>query len=278
MKALDDLMHRCRHDSHTPTYADLVELRQQLAARVPNGVKVWVLVDKDGSPQTWHTPSFVGPETESMIDHLNRGFPEGAPFRSVMLAAATQPVSQHEQPAISAGKVLVPLRMNAEMERVAQEEGWSWADMLAAAEATTLEQDAIARGCEPEPEQQVVQGEPVMDVASTWWSLVMGAAAAIEDASNCLRDEDAKRSAIGSAKHYRERANALFTHPQPDRVALTDEQMREKFEELLEGSLFKRRADNSNEYWDGNVQDDWNLFRDAAKFAEAAHGIKGAQQ
>ena len=64
---------------------------------------------------------------------------------------------------------------------------------------------------------------------------------------------------------------------QPERVPLTDEQMREKFEELLEGSLFKRRADNPEDYWDGNVQDDWNLFRDAAKFAEAAHGI-GAEK
>ena len=56
--------------------------------------------------------------------------------------------------------------------------------------------------------------EPVAD-ASAWWALVMGAAASIEDASNCLRDEDAKRQAIGAAKHYREKAQALYTTRQP---------------------------------------------------------------
>lgn len=43
-----------------------------------------------------------------------------------------------------------------------------------------------------------------------WFALVMGAAAAIEDASNCLRDADAKRSAEGAAKHYRHAVNALW--------------------------------------------------------------------
>lgn len=51
--------------------------------------------------------------------------------------------------------------------------------------------------------------------AARWWSLVMGAAASIEDAANCLRDEDAKREAIGAAKYYRGQANALRTAPAP---------------------------------------------------------------
>jgi hypothetical protein len=38
----------------------------------------------------------------------------------------------------------------------------------------------------------------------------MNAAAEIEDASHCLRDEAAKRVAISGAKHYRDAANALF--------------------------------------------------------------------
>jgi hypothetical protein len=50
-----------------------------------------------------------------------------------------------------------------------------------------------------------------------WWSLVMGAAASIEDASHCLRDEDARRAAIGAAAHYRGAAQKLYaTPPQAD--------------------------------------------------------------
>lgn len=40
-----------------------------------------------------------------------------------------------------------------------------------------------------------------------WFSLVMCAAAEIEDAGNCLRDSEAKKKAEGAAKHYREKAN-----------------------------------------------------------------------
>ena len=59
--------------------------------KTPLPLRDWVLVDKDGKAQTWHTPSFVGPETESMLDYLNRGFPDDAPFRSVELTATTAP-------------------------------------------------------------------------------------------------------------------------------------------------------------------------------------------
>ena len=72
-----------------------------------------------------------------------------------------------------------------------------------------------------EPEQ-----EPVLDREATWWSLVMGAAAAIENAEHCLRDEDAIRAAKGAAKHYREKAEALYTHPAPQPVELTDEEIK----------------------------------------------------
>lgn len=43
-----------------------------------------------------------------------------------------------------------------------------------------------------------------------WFALVMSAAAALEDASNCLRDQDAKRAAEGAAKHCRSAANAML--------------------------------------------------------------------
>ena len=48
---------------------------------------------------------------------------------------------------------------------------------------------------------------------------------------------------------------------------VTDE--REAFESctLMEGSLFKRRADDPDKYWDGNVQDDWELWQARAILA-----------
>jgi len=45
---------------------------------------------------------------------------------------------------------------------------------------------------------------------AAWWALVMGAAAALEDAANFLSDSDAKRAAEGAANHYRREANALW--------------------------------------------------------------------
>ena len=41
---------------------------------------------------------------------------------------------------------------------------------------------------------------------SGWFALVMGAAAALEDAANFLRDPDAKRAALGAAAYYRQAA------------------------------------------------------------------------
>jgi hypothetical protein len=54
------------------------------------------------------------------------------------------------------------------------------------------------------------------------------------------------------------------TTPQPAQATqaeVTGE--REAFEScaLMEGSLFKRRADDPDKYWDGNVQDDWELWQ-----------------
>ena len=45
---------------------------------------------------------------------------------------------------------------------------------------------------------------------AAWWALVMGAAAALEDAACCLSDQDAKKAAEGAAEHYRAEANALW--------------------------------------------------------------------
>lgn len=52
---------------------------------------------------------------------------------------------------------------------------------------------------------------------AAWWALVMGAAAALEDAAHCLQDPDAKRAAEGAAKHYRSEAQALWPNVLADR-------------------------------------------------------------
>jgi hypothetical protein len=46
----------------------------------------------------------------------------------------------------------------------------------------------------------------------------------------------------------------------------TEAKLREAFEKsgLMAGSLFRRRDDRPDEYWDGNVQDDWLLWQQAA--------------
>lgn len=48
------------------------------------------------------------------------------------------------------------------------------------------------------------------ETSAAWWALVMGAAAALEDAANCLRDPDAEKVAEGAAKHYRDAANRMW--------------------------------------------------------------------
>ena len=53
--------------------------------------------------------------------------------------------------------------------------------------------------------------QPAPPDAAGWWALVMGAAASLEDAANCLRDPDAKRQAEGAAKHYREAAKLAWS-------------------------------------------------------------------
>lgn len=52
------------------------------------------------------------------------------------------------------------------------------------------------------------QAERMRDAA--WFSIAMNAAAEIEDAEKCLRDQDAKQSAKHAAEYYREQANALW--------------------------------------------------------------------
>ena len=108
-------------------------------------------------------------------------------------------------------------------------------------------------------EQPAQQQEPVA-YASAWFALVMNAAAELEDASNCLRDEDAKRVAISGAKYYRDAAKNLYTSPQEQRKPLTDEQLRKVHHEDQFG-LFC----------------DYDEFEQITRAIEAAHGIKEQQ-
>jgi hypothetical protein len=75
--------------------------------------------------------------------------------------------------------------------------------------------------------EQAEQAQPVAD-ASAWFALVMCAAAELEDASNCLRDADARGVAIRGAKYYRDAANALYTAPprQPEQEPVEAKRLR----------------------------------------------------
>ena len=93
-----------------------------------------------------------------------------------------------------------------------------------------------------------VQGEP------SWW----------------MRETDEGAEWTDTAPLVLSGWTPLYTTPQPAKAPqaeMTDE--REAFEScaLMEGSLFKRRADDPDKYWDGNVQDDWELWQARAILA-----------
>jgi hypothetical protein len=74
--------------------------------------------------------------------------------------------------------------------------------------------DAVDAALATQPAAQPsAQGEAVLDRESTWWSLAMGAAASLEDAANCMRDEDAERAALGAAAHVRKQCAMLTSAP-----------------------------------------------------------------
>jgi len=153
----------------------------------------------------------------------------------------------------------------------------------------------------PEPvyrlEAKQEQCEPVANV-STWFALVMNAAAELENASIFLRDEDAKRVAISGAKYYRDQANTLYTTPQPKQehgepVAwcryeegmlvyyetkawddlqplYTTPQQRKP---LTDEQIDKAMAENKQTLIDA-ADNYWKMRRAYARIIEAAHGIK----
>lgn len=82
----------------------------------------------------------------------------------------------------------------------------SYADRDIIGDALAVFRAAIA-------EAELAAAQELVANVSAWFALVMNAAAELEDASHCLRDEDAKRVAIRGAKHYRDAAKALYTTP-----------------------------------------------------------------
>ena len=78
---------------------------------------------------------------------------------------------------------------------------------------------------------------------------------------------DAARSQHANRRQAFEKLQAILATPtaQAHPAEVTGE--REAFEScaLMEGSLFKRRADDPDKYWDGNVQDDWELWQAALR-------------
>lgn len=93
---------------------------------------------------------------------------------------------------------------------------------------------------------------------AAWWALVMGAAASIEDAANCLRDPVAWRQAEGAAAHYRAAAQKLYAGAAPAQSR----------EPLVEAEVFKILVQL--------MPDAVRLppgFLDFARAIERAHGI-----
>ena len=81
------------------------------------------------------------------------------------------------------------------------------------------------------------------------------AAQQVVDAFNVFSDADDFVSLFALTQKMRALREAI------QQAEVTNE--REAFESctLMEGSLFKRRADDPDKYWDGNVQDDWELWK-----------------
>ena len=112
-----------------------------------------------------------------------------------------KPRSTHPQPAQQPnGTVLVPKRMTTAMRRVTDQEGWTWEDLLAAAEAITEDEHAdLGRS------QQ--QAKPVYQ---------------LQRPDGLWRDQDKQAFDYNASHGWPTRI--LYTHPQPAQwVGLTDD-------------------------------------------------------
>lgn len=73
------------------------------------------------------------------------------------------------------------------------------------------------------------------------------------------------------------RARAALSQPAPAPQVPAPVDERAEFEACapMAGSLFKRRADDPDKYWDGNVQDDWELWQARAALQSPSPKTKG---
>lgn len=129
-----------------------------------------------------------------------------------------------KSPASSWGAVNDKLREALELIRWSNDSKWQAqcaAEALAADDAEKIAQAAEQSAAFQYLREQVIkQIAPIADDAARgtmrqseraeWFAVAMNAAACIEDAANCLRDEDAWLAAECASKHVREKCNALW--------------------------------------------------------------------
>lgn len=87
------------------------------------------------------------------------------------------------------------------------------------------------------------------------------------DAFDAFGDDDNFESLFALTQKMEALQAAIQQAEATQLAEVTDE--RQAFEacEVMAGSLFKRRADDPEKYWDGNVQDDWELWQASAILA-----------
>lgn len=101
--------------------------------------------------------------------------------------------------------------------------------------------------------------EPVVYRESSWFALVMNAAAEIEDASNCLRDPDAKRTAIRGAEYYRNAAKAM-SKAQPAVEPAQAEPSFAQRQQILDGLAHCYGSDSRHEFLKVWIRD-WTFHK-----------------
>lgn len=67
-----------------------------------------------------------------------------------------------------------------------------------------------------QPQAEAVRVPMTRSERAEWWAVAMNAAASLESAASCLRDPDAKKSALGACEHVRQKCNRMWeSAPKP---------------------------------------------------------------
>jgi hypothetical protein len=105
-------------------------------------VRPLVFGDATAAPTYWNSQRKM---IERAIIGLRDGWASKKDADDALAVLAATPAAAAPQQAVPEGYALVPLRMNAAMRRITDEEGWQWEDLLAAADAITeVEYNEIA--------------------------------------------------------------------------------------------------------------------------------------